>query len=1088
MNMDFVRRSCRLVGIASAIRVRWLVAVVALLCFGQISADAQQVEDAAAYLLVVDHSASMKSPTRSGKSRWVEMQQRAVEFVKTVPLGSRVWLSVFSSDVSKVKPYVVTIATEQQRNALISRIQHGYGNPTGGTALYDTLGMAFEEAERLSQKTPGRYIAVMVFTDGKDGHSKKWKDRNALEARFGKLIRDNRNLWLFITPLEGAPKPLAEGSRTIYGSAKVPVSVRVSPNTVTLANPKQNPKQLATIKLDVSQQSLKFVGDQPIEIEFVPAAGDPIRARIPQSPYRIKLGTIDVLVEVTNAAQLQTDREYQGVLKLKYPDLNRHVIQGATSVAVVFQKSEPPKVFDLRPKSGQVFAAGQDVVMFVNTLQSAKVIWDFGDGNSDTGHRVSHAYNTAGKKKVTVKVQGGAGTQPTAHEIDLEIIDVGVTIDPLTAKINEGSPYTFTCTGRGGIQRFEWIVDGRTYQGKGDRGESLTYTFDRAGDHVVSVRALHPKLNVDSQELSVGVTAKPAVTIVDPQADAIITLGQRISMNANVAGPVTAIAWTITKKGESQPAYTVETPVTEVGLRKLARLDYSFAETNSNLVDGAEVIVTATCKLANNITGTAPTYSLPLKLKAPDRSVRIVQPVVGQKLYFDSEVEFLAEVIGPNVDRVQWTLAKADGANPTRIETPVIDEGGRRLARLKRTFGEEASDLQVDVKAAGLLPPGYVTSPPSDTTKRQVKHRDFDFDIVVPKEIVGYSNQPIQFALKPDKGFVDLEWDFGDGQRDTSKNANPAHEFKATGTYKIAALITGKGNRRYAANAHVTIKADPPKALLDVTRDGSSVKEVKAGDIVDLVQLTNEPIGDVVKKSWFHNGEPIEAGQISLALNDIGEHKITLRVEGPPDLSGNLLTDEQTLVIAVLPKPDHILFAVVLGLSSLFIVVTWRWLSGNAPFTWRVYYSNIGPPDEDADPAVRVKRYWKWWRLGRKYAEIPMDKLFIESEHWGGGTGKGESLTIDAFKLSGRWQGSITYSGEGNDSVSCPPPDEDGKRIDYKIKDNRCKEEDYKTLYIRLLKRNYEALKVWGMKLLILLAVSGAVWFVWQSVYRVAGE
>lgn len=116
-----------------------------------------------------------------------------------------------------------------------------------------------------------------------------------------------------------------------------------------------------------------------------------------------------------------------------------------------------------------------------------------------------------------------------------------------------------------------------------------------------------------------------------------------------------------------------------------------------------------------------------------------------------------------------------------------------------------------------------------------------------------------------------------------------------------------------------------------------------------------------------------------------------------------------------------------------------------------------------------------------------MDKLFIESEYWSGGGGKSEAITVDAFKVAGRWQGSLTYSGEGNDAVTCPPPTEDGKRIEYKIKDNRCEEDEYKTLHIRLVKEGYDALKAMLAKLAIVLVLSGALWYVWQYVYRPGG-
>jgi hypothetical protein len=326
----------------------------------------------------------------------------------------------------------------------------------------------------------------------------------------------------------------------------------------------------------------------------------------------LKHGPVDVLLDAKNAAQLSGQRKYNGELKIKYPTLSGHVIQGPTSVAVVYQEQEL-SVDDVRPEDGTTFAARQKIVFLVNTLQTAKVIWDFGDGNSDTGHRVEHAYNTAVKPTVKVTVQ--AGGQEVAKEINLEVVDVGVTIDPVEGQINEGIPHTFTCTSRGGVTRCEWIVEGREFQGKGEKGQELTYTFNQAGKHELIVKAVHPKIEVESPLLTIDVIAKPGLTITEPLPDSELTLGQKVTFNAEVAGPVESVAWSIAEKDDSEAAYELETPVIDVGgFRKIARLDYAFAETSKKLGDGASAVVTAMGKLAPEVKGAPPTDDLPVKL------------------------------------------------------------------------------------------------------------------------------------------------------------------------------------------------------------------------------------------------------------------------------------------------------------------------------------------------------------------------------------------------------------------------------------------------------------------------------------------
>jgi len=55
-----------------------------------------------AYLLVIDHSASMLRPISAADRavRWNSMRDQAIEFVRTLPLKSHLWLAIFSDQYS----------------------------------------------------------------------------------------------------------------------------------------------------------------------------------------------------------------------------------------------------------------------------------------------------------------------------------------------------------------------------------------------------------------------------------------------------------------------------------------------------------------------------------------------------------------------------------------------------------------------------------------------------------------------------------------------------------------------------------------------------------------------------------------------------------------------------------------------------------------------------------------------------------------------------------------------------------------------------------------------------------------------------
>ena len=104
-------------------------------------------------VLVVDHSKSMEEEDRIGGLK------RAVQtFLKGLPVGSKVAVVAFSSDVDRICPFTEDFAQVQKAVDAL--------RPEGATRYYDAVAESLE----LIAKEPGRR-AVLALTDGEDTFS-----------------------------------------------------------------------------------------------------------------------------------------------------------------------------------------------------------------------------------------------------------------------------------------------------------------------------------------------------------------------------------------------------------------------------------------------------------------------------------------------------------------------------------------------------------------------------------------------------------------------------------------------------------------------------------------------------------------------------------------------------------------------------------------------------------------------------------------------------------------------------------------------------------------------------------------------------
>lgn len=531
-----------------------------------------------ALLMVIDHSGSMKEAVSKSDPgiRWSVVREKATETLRNLPLGTRVWILIFSDEdplnpKTMAVPIVSQLNTERERQLLLDQLNN-YAPPRGGTKLYDNVFRALEEAQRLATETPDRNVSLMVFTDGEDSGSRK--KSHEVDALAGAARTANPRLYL-IRKVVG-PQGGDLGSSFEDRPLQATLSLRLAPAKVLLRNPRQTPQQNLTLNFRLSPQAQeKLRGQQATYTITAPPDGP----QFPSGSFPIADGPVQIPLEVANANALSADQTYTAQLKINYPSLPGYDIDhgAASSVELSFLPGDRPQILQVRPADNAVYPVGAEVLFFVEALQDSTVVWDLGDGVQRTGREVRYRYETPGERSVTVTVSGTGGVAPAQRELKLQVLDVRLTVDPPPPAMFALQPQLLTVSTRGNVQNLKWLVDGQTYIGQpradGQPGEQLAVTLAE-GAHEVVVRGFASGLDRElySPRVPLLVQQQPALSILSPQQDQELFFEDHLTFSALVTGPAGAVTWQIQDASGQQLLPDTETPVVDSPQGRLAVL------------------------------------------------------------------------------------------------------------------------------------------------------------------------------------------------------------------------------------------------------------------------------------------------------------------------------------------------------------------------------------------------------------------------------------------------------------------------------------------------------------------------------------
>jgi hypothetical protein len=395
------------------------------------------------------------------------------------------------------------------------------------------------------------------------------------------------------------------------------------------------------------------------------------------------------------------------------------------------------------------------------------------------------------------------------------------------------------------------------------------------------------------------------------------------------------------------------------------------------------------------------------------------------------------------------------------VNSERLQPGDARVGVLKLTFPKLP---QHEIRAGNLVDVEFASQgPPSISALTKPPYR---------------WQRPIDFRLENADGASRIEW-LVDGQ--------PLPDAPTTSTNHIPVTFPHIGSRHVEARIHWPngsvsrverqVEIEPDKIDARVRAELISPSFVKYF-LGGRYRLLDESVGDIAERRWYLNDVPLATSPQTVWLSSRKPSRIRLVATAPARAGERPEVRETTLEIPAISSA--IWFPFWLGCLVL-AVVGLRGLPfffARRPREYRLYYSHRAVPAPTSTQAnIDIGKYW---RNGRRRAVIPLGELFPESAYWHQGAGAGECLQVYLSAKGADADGRFDYTGaDSRFSIGSPPFRDDHPGLCFRLTDQRCTDEPFRTLYFRLtkgrLRRSIPRMATFGLLVLLGLAV-GLVW------------
>ena len=510
------------------------------------------------WTFVLDHSGTMAAKdahsVKRGSlcvSRWTALTDGFEETMKSIPFGSRVqvycvggvksrglWSSGGwrSSEAKRIYQDPVLIRSQSDRMSILSDIVK-WGEPTGGTPLYDALYYACEDVQNYARS--GGNSCIVVFSDGHDeSHSSDCKTLDDIRRNFARGTSNSVGLFAadeFDACLtwigKSTESPVAVfGEKYLWAKThEIPFVCLVSPVTRTYNH--RSPLE-TNGRAEVSDLTYLF-----------PMSSERWQSMIKRATVKpaLEVSTVDgavlgsCVLDLAHASEatfqlpdsvFSDDKATTLKLSLQLPAKDGACRFSRTQpVYVMFDRVGKVSIAAVRPAGDIYIARGSTVEFSAEASSGAEFAWGFGDGATAKGDKVTHTYDKINESGYPYSLTVRHGKMaPDTRTGRVYVVDAGVAFVDLPKNATEGVECSLSCKAWRDVSSVTWYVDGVCYRGVEQKAGKdtisvLRHTFDASREYKIQVRANIQRIGeCRTEEVGIKVGSRPYVRIVAPEA------------------------------------------------------------------------------------------------------------------------------------------------------------------------------------------------------------------------------------------------------------------------------------------------------------------------------------------------------------------------------------------------------------------------------------------------------------------------------------------------------------------------------------------------------------------------------------------
>ncbi len=527
--------------------------------------------------------------------------------------------------------------------------------------------------------------------------------------------------------------------------------------------------------------------------------------------------------------------------------------------------TEPKNTLGLSaPVTIQFDATGFAGKINVQKYTILSYVWDFGDGTTATGPKVSHEYVDKGKSagvfNATLEVtmqdrSSGAQIINKDYKTTISIKNIKPTIILQASSEKGAAPLAVNFDASsstdpdGKITGFAWDLDGNGVFNDAT-GEKASYTYTASGTYEAAVQVTDNSgdTNVLKKPINISSTfALKSAIDVNSEVNGKLFIGKSYlfdgKRSSSPSGKVTKYTWNFGDGTPAQSGRSVSHAFKTIGTYEVLLTVTDEGGTSATV--GKKVSVTEPSKTPISLITSSPaavngkiTGAAPLSVNFDaTKSTDTDDDIVEYAWDFDSDGTF--DKFGPSASYVY-------PAQATYTATLRVTDSDN---------SERTAQVTVEVGAPGINAKINAT-PVTGVVPLTVKF-DASASTYLENQIISY------------------EWDFGDGSPKRQDAAKISYKYNKVGTYTAKVTAIGSDGKKATTGITITVQNVPVKACFNSNR-----KEAKVP--AEFVFNANCSTGSIAKFNWDldNNGNFSDAAgmQVSKTFSDPGIYTISLEV------------------------------------------------------------------------------------------------------------------------------------------------------------------------------------------------------------------